>query len=90
LPQQNVFIKYVIDNSLRATNFTWQNEHPLSPQDPVIVQTRVLDVASIVATASGQYDWICSDYNTDTVHESQVGCLAIAESGIIDPYALTR
>lgn len=62
---------------------------------------RVLDVASIVANlivtdvndpSSNQYVWSCSDYyvQCDYVHESQAGCLAIAESGIIDPYALTR
>lgn len=62
---------------------------------------RVLDVASIVANiivtdvndpSSNQYVWSCSDYyvQCDYVHESQAGCLAIAESGIIDPHALTR
>lgn len=61
---------------------------------------RVLDIASIVAKIVPdatdpklmQYVWSCSDYyvQCDYVHESQAGCLAIAESGIIDPYALTR
>lgn len=60
--------------------------------NPLAIPARVLDIASIVATvnASSQYNWICPDYDADGVHESQAGCLAIAESGIIDPYALTR
>jgi hypothetical protein len=80
----NANIKAVVD-TLRAS-LTLPNSS--GHQIPV----RVLDVASVVAAidGSGQYVWSCPGYTADHVHESQAGCLAIAESGIIDPYALTR
>lgn len=52
---------------------------------------RVLDVASIIALVrSEKYVWSCDDYAADTLHESQAGCYAIHDSGIIDPSVLTR
>lgn len=92
----DALLKTIVD-ALRA-GVTWQNDHRLSDQDPLNPQVRVLDVASIVGavtvvgdTAVSKYDWSCSNYAAeDNLHESQAGCLAIAESGIIDPYALTR
>lgn len=85
----NDLIKAVVD-TLRA-GVTWQNDHRLSDQDPLNPQVRVLDVASIVSKNGSNYDWSCTNYAAeDNLHESQTGCLAIAESGIIDPYALTR
>lgn len=54
---------------------------------------RLLDVASAVAKvdcATGQYVWIDPAYSADNLHESQAGCYAIHDSGVIDPIALVQ
>lgn len=54
---------------------------------------RLLDVASAVADIdcnSSQYTWINPSYTADNLHETQAGCLAIRDSGVIDPFAITR
>jgi hypothetical protein len=53
----------------------------------------LLDVASAVADIdcnSGQYTCINPSYTADNLHETQAGCLAIRDSGVIDPFAITR
>jgi len=52
---------------------------------------RLLDVASSVADidcSSGKYAWISPSYTADNLHETQAGCLAIRDSGVIDPLAI--
>jgi len=54
-------------------------------------QVRVIDVASVVAqNCDANYSWKMAGYAADGLHESQAGCMAIHDSGVIDPYALTR
>ncbi|WP_426407579.1 hypothetical protein [Bradyrhizobium ganzhouense] len=89
VPQQNAFLKDVTDTLRAGIIMVDSQRNPLLDANNNPIKARVIDVASIVGLASGS-DWICADYSADTQHESQVGCLAISESGIIDPYALTR